>query len=401
MKPQTSDGRSGFQVCNLTEINGGKSKTKEIFFEQCKLASILGTIQAGYTDFKFLSKESKEIVDKEALIGVGITGMMNNPNILFDPEIQKEGARIVKHWNKIVADMIGINQASRTTVIKPSGNSAVLLECSSGVHGEHSPKYFRHVQFNKDTEVAQLFMNNNPSMCEDSVYNKERDTVVAFPIEPSSNSLFKESLLGTEQLEYVRLTQQNWIEEGTNIELCVDKRLRHNVSNTITVSNWDNVTDYIYENRKDLCGVSLLSSMGDKAYVQAPFTEVFDHTQIVDKYGEVSLYTSALIEAGLSAFDNDLWGACNTALGYGETLRDSHEFLLKRDFVRRFNKLSKNFSSKLECSNCLKDVYNLHKWWKIQRDSKPIKWESELSEKVFIDIDTMGSQGCAGGKCEV
>jgi len=401
MKPQTSDGRTGFQMCNLTEINGAKSNTKEIFFEQCKLASILGTIQAGYTNFKFLSKETKEIVDREALIGVGMTGMMNNPDILFDPEITKEGARIVKEWNKKVADIIGINQASRTTVIKPSGNSAVLLECSSGVHGEHSERYFRHVQFNKDTEVAQLFMDNNPTMCEDSVWNRERDVVVAFPVESNSKSIFKSDLLGVKQLEYVRTTQQNWIEEGTNIDLCVDKRLRHNVSNTITVDDWDEVTKYIYNNRYDLCGVSLLSAVGDSAYIQAPFTEVFTHDDIVKKYGEVSLFTSALIEAGLNAFDNDLWNACNTALGFGEQLRESHDHLLKRDFVRRFNKLSLNFKSSEECAKCLKDVYNLHKWWKIKKNASAIDWENALSEKQFVDIDTMGATGCAGGKCEI
>lgn len=401
MKPITPDGKSGFQLCNLTEINGAKSTTKEIFYEQCKLASILGTLQAGYTDFKFLSDATKAIVEKEALIGVGITGMMNNPHIVFDEKIQRQGADIVKFWNKKVAEMIGINQAARTTVIKPSGNSAVLLECSSGIHGEHSPKYIRHVQFSKDTEVAQLFLKENPDMCEDSVWNKERDIVVAFPITPVETSIFKKDLLGTKQLEYVKNTQQNWIEQGTNVDLCVDKRLRHNVSNTITVDDWNEVSQYIYNNRNFLCGISLLSAFGDKAYPQAPFTEVLTMQDIVAKYGEVSLFTSALIEAGLSAFSDDLWNACATALGYGEKLKEDHSGLLKRDFVRRFNKFSDNFESKDKCANCLKDVYNLHKLWKINKNLKNIDWVKKLSEKTFIDIDTTGASGCAGGKCEI
>lgn len=401
MQPISENGESGFQMCNLTEINGVKSLTKEIFFDQCKYASILGTLQAGYTNFKFLQDATKQIVDKEALIGVGITGMMNHPDILFDPEIQKEGARIVKYWNKKIADMIGINQAARTTVIKPSGNSAVLLECASGVHGEHSKRYLRHVQFNKDTEVAQLFLKDNPNMCEDSVWNRDRDVAVAFPIDTNSDSIYKKDLLGVKQLDYVKLTQQNWVEEGTNVELCTNPKLRHNVSNTITVDDWDEVGRYIYDNREYLCGVSLLSAVGDKAYPQAPFTEILSHQEIISKYGEVALFTSALIESGLSAFNNDLWTACSTALGYGEDLKEDHSFLLKRDFVRRFKKFSKNFNSEEECATCLKEVYTLHKSWKINKSIKDINWVESLDKKSFIDIDTTGATGCAGGKCEL
>lgn len=401
MLPLTPDGRSGFQSCNLSEINGAKTTSKEIFFKQCKLASIIGTLQAGYTNFKFLKDATKEIIENEALIGVGITGMMNNSKILFDVEILKEGARIVKKWNKITADLIGIKQAARTTVIKPSGNASVLLGCASGIHGEHAKKYFRHVQFSKESEMSKVFSNSNPNMVEDSVWNRERDIVVAFPIEDETDSVYKKDLLGVKQLEYVKLVQNSWIEEGTNIELCSNPKLRHNVSNTITVDDWDAVSDYIYDNRKYLCGVSLLSAVGDSAYPQAPFAEVLDYKDIVEKYGEVSLFTSALIEAGLNAFNNDLWTACNTALGFGEKLNESHSNLLKRDFVRRFDKFSKNFKNKEECVKCLKDVYYLHKWWRIKNNFNPILWEDELKAKQYTDIDTMVGQACHGGNCEI
>ena len=119
MQGYTVDGRSGYQMCNLTEINGAQSTTPELFYEQCKAAAILGTLQAGYTDFDYLSPATKEIVEREALIGVGITGWMNNPDTLFDTEVQRKGAEVVKKWNKIVAELVGINQAARTTVVKP------------------------------------------------------------------------------------------------------------------------------------------------------------------------------------------------------------------------------------------------------------------------------------------
>jgi ribonucleoside-triphosphate reductase (thioredoxin) len=401
MKPVTKDGRTGFQSCNLTEINGAKSTSKEIFFEQCKVASIMGTLQAGYTDFKYLTKATKEIVEREALIGVGITGIMNNPDILTDVEVLKEGAEEVKKWNKKVAKLIGINQAARTCCVKPSGNASVILECGSGIHGEHSNKYIRHVTFPKDSIIAQSFMKNNPDMCEKNIWASD-SVLVAFPIVSPKNSIVKKDLLGVKQLEYVKLVQNSWIEAGTNKEVGVDPYIRHNVSNTITVDNWEEVTNYIYENRDSFCGVSLLAASGDKAYAQAPFTEVLTGQEIINKYGEeVSLFTSALIEVGMKAFNNDLWGAIATALGKGEELNESHDHLLKRDFVRRFNKFSNNFETKEECANCLKDTYNLHKWWRINKNFKTIDWEEELTEKTYTDIDTMGAQACAGGKCEI
>lgn len=396
----TDDGHSGWQMCNLCEIAGARSTDLETFLAQCKAAAILGTLQAGYTDFSYLSSATKEIVDREALIGVGITGWMNQPDILFDKEHQRLGAEEVKKWNKITAELIGINQAARTTVVKPSGNASVLLQCASGIHGEHSPRYIRHVQMNKETEVAKLFKESNPYMVENSVWT-DLDYVIGFPIEPIEGSIYKSDLLGIKQLEYVKNAQENWIEHGTNKHLCVKPFLKHNVSNTITVDDWNKVTNYIYDNRHSLCGISLLSAAGDKAYPQAPFTEVLTHEQIVEKYGEVALFTSALIEAGLSAFNNNLWTACDTVLGFGETLTDEHKDLLKRDFIRRFNKFATNFSSKEDCVNCIKDVYNLHKWWKITSTTKPINWATDLGKKEFVDIDTLGSQGCSGSQCEV
>lgn len=116
----TASGESGWQMCNLTEGAGGNIKSEEDFYQQCKYSAILGTIQASYTDFKFLSPATKEIVEREALIGASITGWMNRPDILFNEDVLIKGANIVKHWNKVVADMIGINQAARTTCVKPS-----------------------------------------------------------------------------------------------------------------------------------------------------------------------------------------------------------------------------------------------------------------------------------------
>ncbi len=402
--PQTEEGLSGWQVCNLTEINGAKTKTPEIFYTQCKVASIMGTLQAGYTDFKFLGETSKAIIEKEALIGVGITGFMNNPKTLFDEEVLKKGAEIVKLYNKVISELIGINQAARCTTVKPSGTASVLLGTTSGIHGEHSKRYIRNVQFNKDTEIAKLFKDTNPCMVEDSIWSTSNsDYVVSFPIVSPKDSIFKNELIGVKQLEYVKKAQINWIEHGTNVDLCTKPYLRHNVSNTITVDNWDEVIKYVYDNKDCFCGVSFMPEYGDKNSPQSPFTEVLSMKEITKKYGDESLLTSAIIEAALNAFNYNLWLACDTALGLSSGLDISAEDsanVLQRDFVRRFSKFSLNFKSPNDCSDCLKDVYLFHKWWKIQHSTKDINFD-RLSEKTFTDVDSLGAQACSGGACEL
>lgn len=396
---------SGFQVCNLTEQNGGMCTTREIFLRACKAASILGTLQAGYTNFKYLSDASKKIIENEALIGVSITGWMNNPEVLFNVKNMQDGAEEVKKWNKITAKLLGINQAARCTAVKPSGNASVLLNTASGIHGEHSFKYFRNVQMNEQDDVLELLRSVNPDMVEPSVWSSTgTDWVVSFPVETVPGSIVKEELLGVKQLEYVKLAQQNWIEYGTNVELCVDKNLRHNVSNTITVDDWDEVEQYIFDNRQWFAGISLLSAMGDKAYPQAPFTEVFTAEEIMQKYGPVSLLASGLIVDGLSAFNQNLWVACDTVNGWGEVLEPNcSKHLLKCDWVRRAKNFANNYfnGNVLEMTNCLKDCFNLHKWLTIERTMKDIQFSNELKEKHFVDASELGGQACSGGQCEI
>lgn len=404
MLPITESGESGFQFCNLTEINGGKCESWEDFEIACKAASILGTLQAGYTNFKYLTPATKEITEREALIGVSITGWMNNPEILFDKENMIKGANLVKQVNAQVSKIIDINQAARTTTAKPSGNASTLLGTASGIHGEHAPRYFRHVQMNRMDEVAQLLEKVNPKMVERSVWSaNDTDVVVAFPVISKEGSVYKKDLMGVKQLEYVKLAQQNWIEAGTNVELCRDSRLRHNVSNTITVDDWDEVEGYIYQNRQWFAGISLLSSYGDRAYVQAPFTEVFDANQILEMYGEGALFASGLVVEALHAFNQNLWIACDTAMGFGLTLSEDSEDVLKRDWVRRAKKFADNYfdGDMTKMTFCLKDCYNLHKWNNIQKTIVDINFANELQEKVFVDADSLAGAACSGNQCEV
>lgn len=404
MLPATSDGRSGFQFCNLTEINGGKITSKNDLLRAAKAASILGTLQAGYTDFKYLSSASKEITERESLIGVSITGWMNNPEILFDEHNMKEAAEEVRQINKNVSSILGINQAARTTCAKPSGNASVLLGTASGIHGEHSPLYFRNVQMTDQDDIAKLLLKSNPKMIEKSVWSATgTDYVVSFPIISKSGSIYKENLFGVKQLEYVKKAQQSWVEHGTNLELCVDPRLRHNISNTITVDDWEVVEQYLFDNKQWFAGVSLLSSMGDKAYAQAPFTEVHTAEQILSEYGEGSLFASGMIVDGLHAFNGNLWGACDQVLGFGSKLTEDSHDLMKRDWIRRAHQYASNYfnGDVPKMTFCLKDCFNLHKWLSIEKSFVKIDFSTQLTEQKFIDADTMASQACAGGVCEI
>lgn len=365
----------------------------------------MGTLQVGYTNFKYLTPASKEITEREALLGVSITGWMNNPDVLFDPQVMQFGAQTVREVNFEVANQIDVRQAARCTAVKPSGNASVILGTASGIHGEHSPLYFRNVQMNTQDEVTQVLMATNPKMVEKSVWDGSGHTVVvSFPVESKPGSIYKDQLLGVKQLEYVKLAQQNWIEYGTNEHLCVEPTLRHNVSNTITVDDWDEVEEYIYENREFFAGISLLSSMGDRAYAQAPFTEVFTAQQILDMYGEASLFASGLIVGALQAFGNNLWMACDTALGYGLKLdpEDSSD-LLKRDWVRRAKKFAdQNFGGDLQkLTFMLKDCHNLHKWVAIKQNFTDVDFSTDLNQQSYTEVDSMGAQGCAGGVCEI
>lgn len=406
MLPQTGDGVTGFQMCNLTEINGARCTSPAAFYRACKAAAILGTLQAGYTNFTYLSQATRQIVEREALIGTSITGWMNNPDVLFNPDVLIAGAELVKTTNGRIARLLGIEPAARTTCAKPSGNASVLLGTGSGIHGEHSERYFRHVQMADTDGTCALLEAINPCMVEKSVWSANgTDRVVAFPVVTQPGSIFKADLLGVKQLEYVKLAQQYWVEFGTNHHLCVDPTLRHNISNTITVDDWDEVEQYIYDNRQWFAGISLMAGAGDKAFPQAPFTEVLTMEQITAKYGDAALFASGLIVDGLDAFDNNLWNACNTALDpdmypYQPNKRT---LLLQKDWVRRANQFASNYfgGDCLRMTECLKDIYNFHKWKRIEREIVPIDFAQEMEKQSYTEVNTLGAQACAGGVCEL
>jgi ribonucleoside-diphosphate reductase alpha chain len=273
--PITKSGIPGVQFCNLSEINGAKVKNKEDFLIAAKAASIIGTLQASYTNFKYLGNAAKELTDEEALLGVSITGYFDNPTILLDEKNLREGAEIVKTTNEIWAKKLGINPAARTTCSKPSGTASIVLGSSSGAHAHHSHLYFRRIQCNKHDPVFKFFKKHNPHMVEESLWSANKtDEIVTFPISIPEGVLVKEDITALKHLEIIKKIQENWVIPGTsNFN---SKSISNNVSCTVLVKDdeWNDVTKYIYDNRQYFTAVSLLPYVGDKIYKQAPLESV-------------------------------------------------------------------------------------------------------------------------------
>jgi ribonucleoside-triphosphate reductase len=274
--PVTDDGVCGVQFCNLTSVNGAKVKTEEEFYEAVKAAAIIGTLQASYTDFKYLSNTAKKLTDAEALLGVSITAMMDNPDVLFNERIQRNASALVVEVNRIWSDIIGINQAARCCVIKPEGSSTLAVgSMASGIHAAHSRYMFRRIQANKQDNVYRHFKMHNPDACEPSVWSANgTDDVITFPIINPEGAIFKGDLSAIQHLEMIRSTQQNWVVPGTTV--VNRKPIHHNVSCTVVVGDddWGKVTEYLYHNRADFTAVALIGASGDKDYAQAPNEEV-------------------------------------------------------------------------------------------------------------------------------
>jgi len=392
-------GKSGWQGCNLSTINCANVADEDDFYERCKAAAIIGTLQAGFTDLDYLGDISKKIFAREALLGVSLTGTMEKHDIVLTEKVLKNGAKIAVETNKEFSKKIKINQAARVTCLKPEGTSSSMLGTSSGIHPHHAKRYIRHVQANILEAPYQHFKKVNPQACEKSSWSANNtDEVVKFPIEVPDGAKLKNQLPAIEMLSVVKDTQKNWVYSGKNRSLCTQDYLSHNVSNTVTVKpdEWSDVTKYIYDNRKYFAGISLIPQSGDKDYPQAPFTTVYTSREIVKEYGDAALWCSGLIELGLNAFDSNLWAACDyVSMNQGKDQDDE----TKLKFVTKM----KNFAGKYfdgdvkRLTYCMKDVYN----WKLYCDLYNSFGKVDYTQLLETEDNTLGIEeiSCAGGAC--
>jgi ribonucleoside-diphosphate reductase alpha chain len=392
-------GKSGWQGCNLSTINCSSVTDEEDFYERCRAAAIIGTLQAGFTKLDYLGEISERIFQREALLGVSLTGTMEKHELILSEKVLTKGAKIAVETNKKIAEKININQAARVTCLKPEGTSSSMLGTSSGIHPHHAKRYIRHVQANVLEAPYQHFKKLNPQACEKSSWSANNtDEVVKFPIEVPDGAKLRNQLPAVEMLKVVKETQKNWVSSGKNRALCTQDYLSHNVSNTVTVKpdEWEDVTKFIYDNRKYFAGISLIPQSGDKDYPQAPFTTVYTSREIVKEYGDAALWCSGLIELALNAFNSNLWSACDyTTLNQAKDT-DSQDKLL---FITKM----KNFAGKYfdgdikRLTYCMKDVYNWKLYCDLFNSFKKVDY-TQLSE---AEDNTTGIEeiSCAGGAC--
>jgi ribonucleoside-diphosphate reductase alpha chain len=252
-----------FQFCNLTEVNASDVKDQADLEQRVSAASFLGTLQAGYTDFHYLREIWKKNTEKDALLGVSMTGIASNVVEHLDLEM---AAIEVKRENKRVAEIIGIKPAARTTCVKPAGTTSLVLGTSSGIHAWHHPYYIRRLRVGKNEAIYNYLLENHPELVEDEFFNPTAQAVISVPQKAPENAIVRsESVF--DLLERVKNFSIRWVRTGHT-----DGLNTHNVSATISVkeNEWNEVGEWLWRNRHYYNGLSVLPYDGG-TYTQAPF----------------------------------------------------------------------------------------------------------------------------------
>jgi ribonucleoside-diphosphate reductase alpha chain len=254
-----------FQFCNLCEVNVSNVVNQEDFEARIKAATFIGTLQAGYTNFHYLRPVWQRTTEKDALIGVSMTGIGSGAVLGLD---MKTGAKIVKLENERVAGLLGINKAARTTTVKPAGTTSLTLGTSSGIHAWHNDYYIRRVRVGKNEAIYGYLRDNHPELIEDEYFRPHDTAVIGIPQKaPEGSILRNESPI--QLLERVKKVHMEWIKPGHR-----SGSNSHNVSATISVREheWPAVGEWMWQNQIHYNGLSVLNYDGG-SYIQAPFTD--------------------------------------------------------------------------------------------------------------------------------
>jgi len=263
-----------FQFCNLCEVNVSNIESQTDLNERVKAAAFIGTLQAGYTDFHYLREVWQETTEKDALIGVSMTGIGSGIVLGYDLE---KSADVVKRENSRVAKLIGIRKSSRCTTVKPAGTTSLTLGTSSGIHAWHNDYYIRRIRVGKNESIYKYLIVNHPELLEDDFFRSHDTAIITIPQKAP-----KGSILRTESpfdlLERVKKVATEWVKSGHR-----NGSNTHNVSATISLKeeDWELAGEWMWTNKEHYNGLSVLPYNGG-TYTQAPFEDITE-----EKYNEM------------------------------------------------------------------------------------------------------------------
>ena len=259
-----------YQFCNLTEVNASDLEDQEEYEARVKAAAFLGTLQAGYTDFHYLRDVWRRNTEKDALIGVSMTGIGSGKVLELDME---SGAKAVKEENARVAELIGIRAAARTTCVKPAGTTSLTLGTSSGIHAWHNDYYIRRLRVGKNEAIYNYLSLVHPELIEDEYFRPHDTAVISVPQKAPDGAIYRtESAMS--MLKRVARVSKEWVRKGHR-----KGQNTHNVSATVSIreSEWEDVGEWMWENRDVYNGLSVLPYDGGN-YQQAPFEDCSKET---------------------------------------------------------------------------------------------------------------------------
>jgi len=261
-----------YQFCNLCEVNASDIESQEDLNERVRAAAFIGTLQAGYTDFHYLREIWQQTTEKDALIGVSMTGIGSGTVLGYD---MQKAASIVKKENARVAKLIGINSAARCTTVKPAGTTSLALGTSSGIHAWHNDYYLRRIRVGKNESIYKYLLENHPLLVEDEFFRPHDTAVISVPQKAPAGSILRtESPF--QLLERIKKVATEWVlpghRKGSNT---------HNVSATVSLKpeEWQDAGEWMWDNRKYYNGLSVLPFDGG-TYTQAPFEDIDEGTYI-------------------------------------------------------------------------------------------------------------------------
>lgn len=254
------------QFCNLCEINASDLESQDEFNARSKAAAFIGTLQASYTDFHYLRDIWKKTTEKEALLGIGMTGIASGTVLGLN---MKEAAKIAVEENERVAKIIGVNKAARVTTVKPSGTTSLVLGTSSGIHAWHDNYYIRRIRLGKNEALFTYLNNNHPELLEDDFFKPSLQSIVSIPQSAPEGSITR-SESAFDLLERIKLINKNWIKPGHRKGANM-----HNVSATVSIKSdeWEPVGDWLYDNRDYFTALSFLP-YDNHSYTQPPYETI-------------------------------------------------------------------------------------------------------------------------------